>query len=57
MHVDLQVAIAAISTLGVGWLMVAAGLEKNVLERRRRRRVCPSCGHVILARVCTTCAG
>jgi len=57
MHVDPQVAIAAISTLGAGWLMMAAGVEKNVLERRRRRRVCPSCGRSIAARVCTNCAG
>jgi formate dehydrogenase maturation protein FdhE len=57
MHVDLQVAIAAISTLGVGWLMMAAGVEKNVLERRRRRRICPSCGREIAARVCATCCG
>jgi hypothetical protein len=57
MHMNLQVLIAVVTTLGAGWLMMAAGVEKNLLERRRRRRVCPSCGHVILARVCTTCAG
>lgn len=56
MHVDLQIAIAAISTLGVGWLMMTAGVEKNVLERRRQRRVCPSCGREIAARVCATCS-
>jgi formate dehydrogenase maturation protein FdhE len=57
MHVDPQVAIAAITTLGAGWLMMAAGVEKNALERRRRRRVCPSCGRAIPARVCANCAG
>ncbi|HEY2353839.1 MAG TPA: hypothetical protein VGH79_02935 [Gaiellaceae bacterium] len=55
MHIDPQVLIAVVSTLGAGWLMMAAGVEKNQLERRRRRRVCPSCGHEITARVCATC--
>jgi formate dehydrogenase maturation protein FdhE len=57
MHIDPHVAIAALSTLGAAWLMIVAGLEKSALERRRRRRVCPSCGREIQARVCTTCAG
>jgi hypothetical protein len=57
MHLDLHVAIAVISTLGAGWLMLSAGLQKSALERRRRRRVCPSCGREIAARVCTSCAG
>jgi len=55
MHLDPHVAIAAISTLGAGWLMMKAGLEKSALERRRQRRVCPSCGREIQARVCSTC--
>jgi len=57
MHIDPHVAIAIVTTLGAGWLMMAAGVEKSVLERRRRRRLCPSCGREITARVCTTCAG
>jgi hypothetical protein len=56
MSVDPQVAIAAVTTLGAGWLMMAAGVEKSALERRRRRRICPSCGREIAARVCTTCS-
>jgi hypothetical protein len=28
------------------WLMMKAGLAKNLLEPRRRRSICPSCGHV-----------
>jgi len=56
MHLDPQVLIAVVTTLGAGWLMMAAGVEKSVLERRRRRRICPSCGHEIAARVCTTCS-
>ena len=53
---DIHLAIVAISTLGAGWLMATAGLQKNALERRRRRRVCPSCGRQIQARVCTSCS-
>jgi hypothetical protein len=43
-------------TLGVGWLMAFAGLQKSALELRRRRRTCPSCGRRIETRVCSTCA-
>ena len=57
MHGDPQLAVAAVTTLGAGWLMMAAGVEKNILERRRPRRVCPSCGRQIAARVCVSCAG
>jgi ribosomal protein L37AE/L43A len=57
MHLDPQIAIAAVTTLGAGWLMIAAGLQKSALEQRRRRRVCPSCGREIHARVCSSCAG
>jgi len=57
MHIDPQVLIAVITTLGAGWLMMAAGVEKNALERKRRRRVCPSCGRDIAARACARCAG
>jgi hypothetical protein len=57
MHLDPHVAIAAVSTLAAGWLMITAGLEKSALERRRRKRICPSCGREIQARVCASCAG
>jgi hypothetical protein len=53
---NLHVAILAVVTIGIGRLMTAAGLHKGALELRRRRRVCPSCGREIRARVCTTCA-
>jgi hypothetical protein len=26
------------------WLMMRAGLAKNVLELKRKQRTCPSCG-------------
>ena len=56
MQLDPHVAIATVATLAAGWLMITAGLKKNALEPRRRRRVCPSCGREIQARVCATCA-
>ena len=55
MHLDSHVLIAVVTTLGAGWLMLAAGVEKSVLERRRHRRICPSCGKEIASRVCATC--
>jgi hypothetical protein len=29
-----------------GWLMTRAGLAKHLLEQRRRRRACPTCGRL-----------
>ena len=57
MHLDPHVAIVAVTTLGAGWLMLVAGFQKSALEKRGRRRVCPSCGREIPARICTSCAG
>ena len=57
MTIDLHIATLAILTIGIGWVMMTAGLQKSALEWRRRRRICPSCGREIRARVCTTCAG
>jgi hypothetical protein len=56
MHLAPHVAFATVSTLGAAWLMIKAGLSKSALEHRQRRRVCPSCGRQIDARVCTTCS-
>ena len=41
-----------LSAAGVGYLMVKAGLAKNALESKHRRRICPSCGRVITGRRC-----
>jgi hypothetical protein len=41
-----------LSTIGVGFLMVKAGLGKNAREPRRRRRICPSGGREITGRRC-----
>jgi hypothetical protein len=47
-----QSVLLLASTMGVGFLMVVAGLEKRALEWRRRRRICPGCGRRIPGRIC-----
>jgi hypothetical protein len=44
-----------LATLGAGWLMTKAGLQKSALELKKRRRICPSCGRHIEARTCSNC--
>jgi hypothetical protein len=56
MAIDPHTATLAVVTLGAGWLMAQAGLQKSALEWRKQRRSCPSCGRELRARVCTTCA-
>ena len=50
-----HVAILAVATLAIGWLMTIAGLQKSALEFKKRRRVCPSCGRRIETRTCNSC--
>jgi hypothetical protein len=38
-------------TMGIGYLMIQSGLQKSMLEWRRRKRTCPSCGRE--TRVCS----
>ena len=52
---DPHVFTLAAATLGVGWLMAYAGLQKSALELKKKRRICPSCGRHITARVCSSC--
>jgi hypothetical protein len=52
MELDSNIALVAVVTCGIGYLMVFAGVHKSALEWRRRRRICPSCGRIIQARVC-----
>jgi NADH pyrophosphatase NudC (nudix superfamily) len=52
MNPDPHMAVLVASIAGVGVLMSLAGLQKSALEWRRRRRVCPSCGHVLRGRTC-----
>jgi uncharacterized protein (TIGR03382 family) len=46
MTFDPHVAALIISSVGVGFMMMLAGLGKNALELRRRERLCPSCGRL-----------
>ena len=55
MSLDPQIAGLFALTTGVGFLMIAAGLQKSMLELRARRRKCPSCGRAIERRVCSAC--
>ncbi|MFL5968061.1 MAG: hypothetical protein ACJ74L_00555 [Gaiellaceae bacterium] len=55
MELDPNITLLALLTTGVGYLMVAAGLHKSMLEWRRDGRVCPSCGRAIQNRVCSFC--
>jgi hypothetical protein len=55
MKLDAHTVALAIVSVGVGWGMMIAGLQKNAIEWRRRRRICPSCGREIQARVCRVC--
>jgi hypothetical protein len=43
-HLDQQLLGLLALTTCAGWLMAEAGVVKNLLERRRDRGVCPSCG-------------
>ena len=47
--------ITLFACTGVGVWMAIAGVQKNALEWRRRRRQCPSCGRIIAGRVCARC--
>ena len=51
MHLDPQILLLMLLTTAAGWLMIQSGFFKNLLDRRRERRICPSCG-----RDATTCA-
>jgi hypothetical protein len=53
---DPHVATLAVVTLGVGWLMAQAGLQKSALEWRKQRRSCPSGGRQLQTRVCSSCS-
>jgi hypothetical protein len=47
MTFDPHIALLAAVTIGVGYLMTLSGLQKSMLELRRRRQICPSCGREI----------
>jgi hypothetical protein len=49
--IDPQSLLLMLLTTAAGWLMIESGFGKHLLDRRRDRRICPSCG-----REATTCA-
>jgi hypothetical protein len=57
MEIDPNIAVLAVLTSGVGYLMVVAGVNKSLLQWRRSWRPCPSCGRAIQSRVCSFCTG
>ncbi len=50
-----QFALLAFVTTGVGMAMSRLGIHHGMLEARRQRRRCASCGQVLHARVCRNC--
>jgi hypothetical protein len=52
MSLDPHLAVLLLSTTTAGLMMSFAGLRKNGLEWRQRRRICPSCGRELRANVC-----
>ena len=51
--IDPQIAMLGALTMAIGYTMCVAGLTKNMLELKHRRRICPSCGRSITGRSCT----
>jgi hypothetical protein len=51
--IDPQIAMLGALTMAIGYTMYFAGLKKNMLELKQRRRICPSCGRTITGRSCT----
>ncbi|HVD26683.1 MAG TPA: hypothetical protein VNB86_11905 [Gaiellaceae bacterium] len=51
-----QAALLIASTMGAGWLMLTAGVEKKALEWRRRRRICAGCGKDLPGRSICSCS-
>ena len=56
MELDPNLAVVAVVTSGIGYLMVITGIGKSMLEWRRAARMCPGCGRAISGRVCSFCS-
>lgn len=52
MTFDPQSATLIALLMAVGWTMTFSGLKKHMLEQKRRRRTCPSCGRHLTGAVC-----
>jgi hypothetical protein len=50
---DPHTAATLVLVMGIGYAMTFAGLAKNALEWKRRRRICPSCGRADGGCICT----
>ena len=48
-----ETALLLASSTAVGVLMMRAGIEKKMLEWRRRERICAGCGKPLDRPVCT----
>jgi hypothetical protein len=51
-----ELAFLMVSTTGVGYLMLSAGLQKKALEWKRRRRTCAGCGKPLPGQSVCSCA-
>ena len=51
-----DLALLLASTMGVGYLMVSAGVQKKALEWKQRRRTCAGCGKPLQGRSVCSCA-
>ena len=52
MTLDPQLVTLAALATAIAWTMTFSALAKNVLELKRRKRICPSCGRHISSAVC-----
>ncbi len=52
MAIDPHAALLFFLTLAAGGWMLVAGVHKNALEWRRRKRACPACGRLVQGRAC-----
>ena len=52
---SMQLAVGMSTTCAAGFLMVASGLKKRLLERPMHR-ICPTCGRHLEHRVCDVCS-
>jgi hypothetical protein len=51
-----QLAMLAVITTGIGFVMMRMGLGQGLLRLRRVNRRCPACGRLVQGRSCSHCA-
>jgi len=51
-QIDPHLVALLATTSGVCFLMAISGVQKSMLEWKRRRRICPSCGQELRGRSC-----